>query len=71
MNATQNQASFQVPDSDKKPPKLDELAGSQIGKKLRAQFDEVLGEPVPDRFVDLLNKLEAAEKKPAKDGGND
>ena len=68
MTATQTQASYSMPDSEKKAPKLDDLSASQIGKKLRAQFDEVLSEPVPDRFVDLLNQLEAAEGKPAKDG---
>lgn len=71
MTATLNQVSYSVPDSDKKPPKLDDLTASQIGKRLRAQFDEVLSEPVPDRFVDLLNRLESAEKKPAKDGDHD
>ena len=71
MTATENQAQFEMQDGKKKPPKLDDLAVSQIGKKLRAQFDEVLSEPVPDRFVDLLNKLEAAEKKQSKDDADD
>ena len=71
MTATLNQASYSVADSDKKSPKLDDLTASQIGKRLRAQFDEVLHEPVPDRFLDLLNRLETAEKKPAKDGDHE
>lgn len=71
MTATQNQAEFEMPDGTGKPPKLDDLAASQIGKKLRAQFDQMVGEPVPDRFLELLNRLEAAEKKPAKDGGHE
>ena len=71
MTSTQNQAAYSVPDSDKKPPKLDDLSSSQIGKRLRAQFDEVLNEPVPDRFLDLLNRLESAESKPAKDRDHD
>lgn len=71
MTATQNQASYPVSESDRKPPKLDDLTASQIGRKLRAQFDEVLSEPVPDRFVDLLNRLESAEKKPAKDSDDE
>ncbi|WP_246717399.1 NepR family anti-sigma factor [Oricola nitratireducens] len=71
MTATENQAQFEMQDGKKKPPKLDDLAASQIGKKLRAKFDEVLSEPVPDRFVDLLNKLEAAEKKQSKDDADD
>jgi hypothetical protein len=71
MTATDNQAQFEMQDGKKKSPKLDDLAVSQIGRKLRAQFDEVLSEPVPDRFVDLLNKLEAAEKKQSKDDADD
>lgn len=71
MSLVDNQAQYEMPESNKKKPKLNDLAASQIGKKLRAQFDEVLGEPVPDRFVDLLNQLEAAEKKTAKDGGDE
>ncbi|MCI5074854.1 NepR family anti-sigma factor [Oricola sp.] len=71
MTATENQAHMDMPERRDKPPKLDDLAVSQIGKKLRAQFDEVLSEPVPDRFVDLLNRLEAAEQKPSKDGADE
>lgn len=71
MSLVDNQAQYEMPESTKKKPKLNDLAASQIGKKLRAQFDEVLGEPVPDRFVDLLNQLEAAEKKSVKDGGDE
>lgn len=37
-----------------------------IGKKLREFYEDVAGEPVPDRFNDLLDKLESEppEKKP-------
>jgi Anti-sigma factor NepR len=35
-----------------------------IGKELRAMFDDVVAEPVPDRFRELLDQL---EKKQAKD----
>jgi Anti-sigma factor NepR len=37
-----------------------------IGQRLRAFYDEVAKQPVPDRFVDLLNQLEAKSslKKP-------
>ena len=30
-----------------------------IGQRLRSFYDEVAQQPVPDRFVDLLNQLEA------------
>jgi hypothetical protein len=35
---------------------------SAIGKKLRALYDDVMSEEVPDRFMDLLGRLEDAEK---------
>jgi Anti-sigma factor NepR len=31
-----------------------------IGEKLRAYYENVASEPVPDRFADLLKQLEAA-----------
>ena len=30
-----------------------------IGQRLRNYYDEVAKQPVPDRFMDLLNQLEA------------
>jgi hypothetical protein len=35
-----------------------ELTG-QIGNKLRSVYNEVLSQPVPDRFLDLLKDLDA------------
>jgi anti-sigma factor NepR-like protein len=32
--------------------------GERIGSELRALYDEVLREPVPDRFCELLRRLE-------------
>ena len=34
-----------------------------IGHELRRLFDSVVQEPVPNDFLDLLRKIEAAEKK--------
>jgi Anti-sigma factor NepR len=31
-----------------------------IGQRLRNYYDEVAQQPVPDRFMELLNQLEAA-----------
>ncbi|QGM47592.1 hypothetical protein H2LOC_018980 [Methylocystis heyeri] len=30
-----------------------------IGKELRSFYDDIVAQPVPDRFLDLLNELEA------------
>jgi hypothetical protein len=32
--------------------------GELIGKELRNLYDDVVAQPVPDRFLDLLNQLE-------------
>ena len=34
--------------------------GEQISSELRGLYAEVVSEPVPDRFLDLLNRLETA-----------
>lgn len=39
------------------PPELQ----GQIGQRLREAYSELISEPVPDRFVDLLNKLKSKE----------
>lgn len=38
--------------------------GDLIGRELRGMFDEVVAQPVPDRFLDLLNKLETSTISP-------
>ena len=48
--------------------RLDPLAKSKIGKRLRDSYDAVVNEPIPDKFLNLLASLEAAEKTGHKDG---
>ena len=36
-------------------------ANSAIGKRLKAFYDDFASEPVPDRFLSLLDALDAAE----------
>ncbi len=43
-------------------------ANSEIGKKLREYYDGLMADDVPDRFTDLLSKLERAEASKDKDG---
>src|SRR5690606_25664560 len=42
---------------------------SEIGRKLKQYYDELVTDQVPDRFMDLLKQLETKEDatKPAKD----
>lgn len=43
---------------------------SAIGRRLKAYYDDVASEPVPDRFLSLLDALDAAEagSKPSSRG---
>ena len=44
--------------SDKLDPKLDSSSQRRIGDQLRAMYDELMQQPVPDRFKELLEQLE-------------
>lgn len=37
-------------------------SNSQIGQKLKQYYDELVSEEVPDRFADLLRRLENTQK---------
>jgi hypothetical protein len=39
-------------------PSLDRAIQERIGDHLRAMYDDLMQQPVPDRFVELLNRLE-------------
>ena len=45
------------------PSNADEnLIPSEIGKKLKTLYDDVVEQDIPDRFLDLLDKLEKSEE---------
>lgn len=48
--------------------KIDARLEEMIGAKLRLFYDDLLREPVPDRFMELILKLDAKERAPE---GND
>jgi pantoate kinase len=39
---------------------IDRYIQEKLGEKLKDAYSEVLNEPVPDRFVELLNRLSAS-----------
>ena len=41
-----------------KPAKLTRDVQARLGQQLRAMFDDVVNQGVPDRFTDLLNRLD-------------
>jgi len=50
------------PDTTPAPHGSTDLGSSSaIGKRLKAYYDDVASEPVPDRFLSLLDALDAAE----------
>jgi hypothetical protein len=51
----------------KKPGKqggLNAEIQSRIGHQLRAMYDDVVRQGVPDRFADLIRKLDASDASP-------
>ena len=47
------------PGKKNKAPALPPDVQSKIGEKLKALYDDVVRQPVPDRFRDLLSQLDA------------
>ena len=55
-----------------KPGRLNAEIQSRIGHQLRAMYDDVVRQGVPDRFAELIRKLdgpEAAAEIAKKEGG--
>ena len=46
------------------PGKLNAEIQSRIGHQLRAMYDDIVRQGVPDRFADLIRKLDASEANP-------
>ena len=44
-----------------KPNRLDRATRAKLGQQLRAVYDEVVSQGVPNRFTDLLSRLETNE----------
>ena len=54
---TMHMATGQSPEG-RAGPRIDARIQHEIGKHLRAHYDDVIKEPVPDRIMELLEKLE-------------
>jgi hypothetical protein len=48
---------------EERPGKLDKETQAKIGQQLRAMYDEVVRQGVPDRFAELLKQLEQRDDK--------
>lgn len=52
----------------RRPPAADPLgSNSEIGRKLKQYYDELVSDEVPDRFAALLAQLEGARSGEKKD----
>jgi hypothetical protein len=51
---------------------LDPKALEALGRALRAHYDDLVHAPLPDKFVELLGRLEAEEqRRPSNPGSRD
>jgi len=46
-----------------KPAKLSREVQARLGQQLRAMYDDVVSQGVPDRFSDLLNRINGGGNK--------
>jgi len=46
-----------------KPAKLGRDVQARLGQQLRAMYDDVVSQGVPDRFTELLNRLNGNDNK--------
>lgn len=58
-------------DVKKEPTERDKVIGARarqraIGRELRRMYDDVVQEPIPEDFLDLLKKIDEAEQKKGK-----
>ena len=50
---------------------MDAELQAHIGRHLKAAYEDILNQPVPDRFHQLLEALDKREAKPSDEGSND
>jgi hypothetical protein len=53
----------------RKPGGLNAEIQSRIGHQLRAMYDDVVRQGVPDRFADLIRKLDVSGAQPQVESG--
>lgn len=46
-----------------KPAKLGREVQARLGQQLRAMYDDVVNQGVPDRFADLINRIDGSGNK--------
>ena len=51
-----------------KPAKLGRDVQARLGQQLRAMYDEVVNQGVPDRFDDLVNRIDGTATRTSSNG---
>lgn len=52
-----------VKKTDGKTAKLSREVQARLGQQLRAMYDDVVNQGVPDRFTELINRIDGNESK--------
>jgi hypothetical protein len=60
---TMETAASRAKKANAKSAKLSREVQSRLGQQLRAMYDDVVSQGVPDRFNDLLNRLNGSDNK--------
>jgi hypothetical protein len=58
-----SRSAMEATTSAKSQARLGRDIQTKIGQQLRAMYDDVLNQGVPDRFSELLNRLEQKDEK--------
>jgi len=55
-------AATRMKKNNAKPAKLTRDVQARLGQQLRAMYDDVLNQGVPDRFAELVNRIDGNDK---------
>jgi hypothetical protein len=55
-------AATRMKKNNTKPAKLTRDVQARLGQQLRAMYDDVLNQGVPDRFAELVNRIDGNDK---------
>jgi hypothetical protein len=66
MCSMTNKQTQEEPGMAEEDTQIDKLIQRRIGAKLRSYYDELLNEPIPEKFIELLVKLDEKERKEGK-----
>jgi len=58
-------------DGRRNEAELDPKALDSLGRALKAHYDDLVHAPLPDKFLELLARLEAREQRGRKSGSGD